>query len=264
MIHVAVSGACGRMGRTLIKLIQESDDLQLAGAVEMPGHPCLGTDAGALAGVSALKVPLSDKLPPACGRRHRLLPAARLGRARRGVRRAGHPVRRRHDGLLAGRNGSVSAPPPRRRPSSSRPNMSVGVNVLFHAAAELARTLGPEYDIEIVEAHHRFKKDAPSGTAIKVAEEIARATGRNLDEAAVHGRGPSHGERKPGEIGFHSIRGGDIVGEHIIYYTTLGERLELKHVAHSRETFARGALRAARWVADRGPGLYSMADVLGF
>jgi 4-hydroxy-tetrahydrodipicolinate reductase len=143
------------------------------------------------------------------------------------------------------------------------PNMSVGVNVLFHVAAELARALGQEYDIEIVEAHHRFKKDAPSGTALKLAEEIVRATGRDLASDAVHGRGPGDPPRRPGEIGFHSIRGGDIVGEHIIYYTTLGERLELKHVAHSRDTFAHGALRAARWVADRGPGLYSMTDVLG-
>jgi 4-hydroxy-tetrahydrodipicolinate reductase len=263
MIHVAISGACGRMGRTLVRFISESKDLQLAGVVEMPGHPCLGTDAGVLAGVTGLKVPLSDKLPSSCdvlvdfslpqGSVERIVECGERGLP-----------------CVIGTTGFSPAEWDRIRAAAKKtsivisPNMSVGVNVLFHVAAELARTLGAEYDIEIVEAHHRFKKDAPSGTAIKVAEEIAKATGRDLNEAAVHGRGPSHGERKPGEIGFHSIRGGDIVGEHVIYYTTLGERLELKHVAHSRETFARGALRAARWVADRGPGLYSMSDVLGF
>jgi 4-hydroxy-tetrahydrodipicolinate reductase len=262
MIHVAVSGACGRMGRALIKFIQESDDLQLAGAVETPGHPCLGTDAGALAGVAALQVPLSDKLPETCDVVVDFsLPEGSVERIVECGERA--------IPCVVGTTGFSPAEWDRIRAAAAKtaivasPNMSVGVNVLFHAAAELARALGPEYDIEIVEAHHRFKKDAPSGTAIKVAEEIARATGRDLNEAAVHGRGPSHGPRKPGEIGFHSIRGGDIVGEHIVFYTTLGERLELKHVAHSRETFARGALRAARWVADRGPGLYSMTDVLG-
>ena len=263
MIHVAVSGAWGRMGRTLIRLIHESQDLKLAGAIEMAGHPCLGTDAGALGGVASLGLALSDKLPETCDVLVDFsLPQGSIGRLEECAGRAMPCV--------VGTTGFSPAEWDRIRAAAKKtaivisPNMSVGVNVLFHVAAELARTLGAEYDIEIVEAHHRFKKDAPSGTAIKVAEEIAKATGRNLDEAAVHGRGPMHGERKTGEIGFHSIRGGDIVGEHIIYYTTLGERLELKHVAHSRETFARGALRAARWVADRGPGLYSMADVLGF
>jgi 4-hydroxy-tetrahydrodipicolinate reductase len=262
MIHVAISGACGRMGRTLVKLVQESADLQLAGAVERSGHPSLGADAGTLAGLSAINIPLSQDLPQTCD----VLVDFSLpqGSAERIVQCAERSLP-----CVVGTTGFSPQEWDRIRAAARKtaivasPNMSVGVNVLFHAAAELARKLGAEYDIEIVEAHHRFKKDAPSGTAIKVAEEIAKATGRNLDEAAVYGRGPAHGERKPGEIGFHSIRGGDIVGEHIIYYTTLGERLELKHVAHSRETLARGALRAARWVADRGPGLYSMADVLG-
>jgi len=262
MIHVVVSGACGRMGRALVRLIHESKDLKLAAAVEMPGHPCLGNDVGTLAGVGELGVPLVTStavqhdvlidfsLPEGSIERIEACAAAKIPCV---VGTTGFtPDQRRRIEAAAAKTAIVLCP-----------NMSVGVNVMFHVAAELARTLGPDYDIEIVEAHHRFKQDAPSGTAIKVAEEIAKATGRNLDEAAVHGRGPGHGPRQPGEIGFHSIRGGDIVGEHIIYYTTLGERLELKHVAHSRETFARGALRAARWVADRGPGLYSMSDVLG-
>jgi 4-hydroxy-tetrahydrodipicolinate reductase len=137
------------------------------------------------------------------------------------------------------------------------------VNVLFHAAAELARALGEEYDIEIVEAHHRFKKDAPSGTAIKIAEEIAAATGRDLDQASVHGRGPGHQPRERGEIGFHAIRGGDIVGEHTVMFIGTGERVEITHRASSRMNFAQGAVRAARWIVGRERGRYDMQDVLG-
>jgi 4-hydroxy-tetrahydrodipicolinate reductase len=262
MIHVVISGAAGRMGRTLVRLVQESQDLKLVGAVEAPGHPCLGNDAGLLAGAGEMGVPIADALPETFDALVDFsLPEGSLGRIE-ACAAAGLPCVVGTTGFSAEQRARIKAAAERTAVVLS-PNMSVGVNVLFHVAAELARTLGAEYDIEILEAHHRFKKDAPSGTALKVAEEIARATGRNLAEAAVHGRGPSHPPRRPGEIGIHAIRGGDIVGEHIIYYSALGERLELKHVAHSRETFARGALRAARWVADRGPGLYSMADVLG-
>jgi len=262
MIHVAVSGAAGRMGRTLVRLIHESEDLKLVGAVEAAGHPCLGNDAGVLAGVGEAGVRLSSAMPEKLDVLIDFsLPEGSI-RQIEACAGAGTPCVIGTTGFSPAQRERIAAAAKKTAIVLS-PNMSVGVNVLFHAAADLARTLGPDYDIEIVEAHHRFKKDAPSGTAIKVAEEIARATGRNLDEAAVHGRGPGHGVRQPGEIGFHSVRGGDIVGEHIIYYTALGERLELKHVAHNRDTFGRGALRAARWVADRGPGLYSMADVLG-
>jgi 4-hydroxy-tetrahydrodipicolinate reductase len=262
MIHVVVSGACGRMGRTLVRLVEESGDLELVGAAEAAGHPCIGSDAGPLAGVGDLGIKVSDTLPKKFDVMIDFsLPEGSIERIE-ACAAAAIPC-------VVGTTGF--SPEARKRIEAAArktaivfsPNMSVGVNVLFHAAAELARTLGPDYDIEIVEAHHRFKKDAPSGTAIKLAEEIAAATRRNLAESAVHGRGPGHGARKAGEIGIHAIRGGDIVGEHIVYYTALGERLELKHVAHSRDTFARGALRAARWVADRGHGLYSMADVLG-
>lgn len=263
MIHVAISGACGRMGRALIQLVAQADDLKLAAAIEVACHPCQGQNGGAQAGAGDLGVKLSDRLP-ATGVDVVVdfsLPEGSIERIKQ-CAAAGIPIVVGTTGFTPGQREQIAAAAKKTAVVLS-PNMSVGVNVLLHAAAELARAVGPDYDIEIVEAHHRFKKDAPSGTAIKIAEEIAKATGRNLNEAAVHGRGPETGVRTPGEIGFHSIRGGDIVGEHIIYYTGLGERLELKHVAHSRETFARGALRAARWVADRGPGLYSMADVLG-
>jgi 4-hydroxy-tetrahydrodipicolinate reductase len=262
MIHVAVSGAAGRMGRTLVHLILEAEDLALAGALEAPGHPCLGHDAGELAGGGECGVRVTETLPKT------LDVLVDFSQADAAVERV-EACAEREVGCVVGTTGFSREQRKRVVAAAERtavvlsPNMSVGVNVLFHAAADLARTLGPDYDIEIVEAHHRFKKDAPSGTALKLAEEIAEATGRNLADAAVHGRGAGHPPRKEGEIGIHAIRGGDIVGEHIVYYTALGERLELKHVAHTRETFTRGALRAARWVADRGPGLYSMADVLG-
>jgi 4-hydroxy-tetrahydrodipicolinate reductase len=262
MIHVAISGAAGRMGQTLIRLIAEETDLQLAAAIESPGHPSL-TGGGEPAELAGLGLKLTDAIPPQGvdvlidfsaieGTLARVETCATMGL----------PCVIGTTGFSAEQKQRIAAAA-KKTAVVHCPNMSVGVNVLFHAAAELARTLGPDYDIEIVEAHHRFKKDAPSGTAIKIAEEIAKATSRNLDETAVHGRGPGDGPRKPGEIGLHAVRGGDIVGEHTIYYTCLGERIELKHVAHSRDTFARGALRAARWVADRGPGLYSMNDVLG-
>jgi 4-hydroxy-tetrahydrodipicolinate reductase len=262
MIHVVVSGACGRMGRALVRFIREVDDLELVGALEAPGHPCLGSDAGVLAGAGECGIRIAADLPKTFdvlvdfslpeGAVERVAACAERGTAVV-VGTTGFVDEQRKAIAAAAKHCAVVL----------SPNMSVGVNILFHAAADLARTLGPEYDIEIVEAHHRFKKDAPSGTALKLAEEIAEATGRNLAESVVHGRSPGQPPRREGEIGIHAVRAGDIVGEHIVYYSGLGERLELKHVAHTRDTFARGALRAVRWVADRGPGLYSMADVLG-
>ena len=142
------------------------------------------------------------------------------------------------------------------------PNMSVGVNVLFKLAGDVAKALGEDFDVEIIEAHHRFKKDAPSGTAKRLAEVIAEALGRDLDKDAVYGREGIVGERTRKEIGIHAIRGGDIVGEHTVCFAALGERVELRHVAQSRDPFVRGALRAAKFLAGRKPGLYSMADVL--
>jgi len=142
------------------------------------------------------------------------------------------------------------------------PNMSVGVNLLFRLAAEVAAALGEEYDIEIIEAHHRFKKDAPSGTALRIAEEIAAATGRSLAKDAVYGRHGASAERKPGEIGIHAVRAGDIVGDHTVIFSGLGERVEVVHRAESRDTFARGAIRAAKFLVGKKPGMYAMTDVL--
>ena len=143
------------------------------------------------------------------------------------------------------------------------PNMSVGVNLLFKVAGEVAKALGDDYDVEIVETHHRFKKDAPSGTALGLARSIADALGRDLSTDAVYGREGAVGERTKREIGIHAVRGGDVVGDHVITFAGLGERIELTHRAHSRETFVRGALRAAKWIRGKKAGLYSMREVLG-
>jgi 4-hydroxy-tetrahydrodipicolinate reductase len=262
MLRIVISGAAGRMGRALVRLVAEAEDLELVGALEAPEHEFAGADAGELAGAGRLGVILADCLPESAdcvvdfslpeGSVERIEACAARGTA-----------------VVVGTTGFTNAhreridAAARKAPVLLSPNMSVGVNLLFRAAAELAKTLGPDYDIEILEAHHRFKKDAPSGTALKIAEEIAGATGRDLAKAARYGRGRGPAPREEGEIGIHAIRGGDVVGEHVVHYTALGERVELKHVAHSRDTFARGALRAARWLVGREPGLYSMADVLG-
>ena len=151
----------------------------------------------------------------------------------------------------------------RKVPCVISPNMSIGVNILFKMVAEAARLLGDGYDVEIVEAHHRFKKDAPSGTAIKLAQLVAQALDRDLGHVGVYARHGMTGERTGSEIGIQTIRGGDIVGDHTVIFASLGERIELVHRAHSRDNFARGAIRAAKWVLDQPGGIYDMSDVLG-
>ena len=143
------------------------------------------------------------------------------------------------------------------------PNMSVGVNLMFRVASDVARVLGEEYDVEIVETHHRFKKDAPSGTAVRLADAVAAALGRSMEDAGVYGRRGMVGERTRKEIGVLAVRAGDVVGDHTLVFGGIGERFEITHRAHSRDTFARGAVRAAAWVLGKPPGLYDMADVLG-
>ncbi len=262
MIRIVIAGAAGRMGRILLGLVLEADDLELSGAVEAADHPALGTDAGVLAGAGGTSgVVLATALPAEADVAIDFsLPEGSLALVEACAAR-GLPVVVGTTGFTPEQRAQLAAAG-QKAPVLLSPNMSVGVNVLFRAAADLARALGPEYDVEIVEAHHRYKKDAPSGTALALGEAVAEATGRDLETAGRYGRGRGPAPRTGGEIGVHAVRGGDIVGEHTVLYAGCGERIELRHVAHSRETFARGALRAARWLADRGPGLYSMQDVL--
>jgi 4-hydroxy-tetrahydrodipicolinate reductase len=265
MTDVVVGGAAGRMGTRIVACLHGDPDLKLAAALEAPGHAALGADAGELAGVGRLGIAVSDDVArvlapgrvliefsvPEASLAHLELVADKGARAVIGT--TGFTPAQRERMAELGRRAAIMW----------APNMSVAVNVAYQALALMARALGDEYDVEITEIHHRFKKDAPSGTALKMAEVVAEALGRDLGKVGVYGRQGQTGERTPQEIGVMSLRSGDVVGEHTVSFGTLGERLELTHRAHSRDTFARGALRAARWVAGRGPGLYSMQDVLG-
>jgi 4-hydroxy-tetrahydrodipicolinate reductase len=265
MINAVVAGAAGRMGKRLVALLRESSDFKVVGAVERPEHVDLGRDAGEVAGTGPIGVPIVsdfaaaitgaqvvlDFTAPAAAMQH-LEAASAAGVA-----------------MVIGTTGLSSADLARakelcgRVPCVQSPNMSVGVNVLYGILAQVARSLGEEYDIEVIEAHHHFKKDAPSGTAERMAQVLAQAMGRDLKQVGNYGRFGMVGERPPKEIGVHAIRAGDIVGEHTILFGGMGERIEITHRAQSRDNFAFGAIRAARWVAGKPAGLYSFLDVLG-
>ena len=265
MIDIVVAGAAGRMGGRITALARESGDLQVVAALERAGHPAIGRDAGELAGVGPIGVPvaaepgsalLKDRVlveftAPEATLEHLRIAAAQGARAVVGTTGLSGAEVQELRGLAAGTAILFS------------PNMSVGVNLAFRVLALMANALGDDYDVENTEIHHKTKKDAPSGTAQRMAEVIAEALGRDLDQVGVYGRHGLVGERKPKEIGVHAIRGGDVAGEHTVVFATPGERLELTHRAASRDTFARGALRAIRFVAGAPPGLYSMHDVLG-
>jgi 4-hydroxy-tetrahydrodipicolinate reductase len=253
------------MGSRLVALLQPESELRLVAALEAPGHAALGRDAGESAGVGRLGIPIGADVDAALGRDRILIefsvPDASLAHVREVARHGGRAV--------IGTTGFTAT----QREELARiatsipllvsPNMSVGVNVAFKVLADMARMLGDEYDVEIVETHHRFKKDAPSGTALRMAEVVATALGRDLAKTAVYDRHDKLAERARKEIGMAALRSGDVVGEHTVVFGSLGERIELTHRAHSRDNFARGALRGARFIATARPGLYSMQDVLG-
>jgi len=253
------------MGMRIIALLGEAPGLRLAAALEAPGHAALGRDAGEVAGVGRRGVPITAD-PKAALTRDRMLvefsvPEASLEHLRL-VADAGARAVIGTTGFSAAQREEIAALA-RRAAILVAPNMSVAVTLAFKVLAIMAKALGDDYDVEITEIHHRFKKDAPSGTAVRMAEVVAEALGRDLDQVGVYGRQGLPGERTGKEIGVMSLRSGDVVGEHTVSFGTLGERLELTHRAHSRDTFARGALRAVRWMVGRPPGLYSMHDVLG-
>jgi 4-hydroxy-tetrahydrodipicolinate reductase len=265
MADVVVAGAAGRMGNRLVALLQQETELRLVAALEAPGHPALGRDAGESAGVGRLGVPIAADVEAALGRDRILIefsvPEASLAHARLVGRHGGRAVIGT-TGFTAAQREELAGIA-RGAPLLVSPNMSVAVNVAFKVLADMARMLGDDYDVEIVETHHRFKKDAPSGTALRMAEVVAQALGRDLATTAVYDRHDRLAERTRKEIGMAALRSGDVVGEHTVSFASLGERLELTHRAHSRDNFARGALRGARFIATARPGLYSMQDVLG-
>ena len=265
MAQVAIAGAAGRMGRALMTASQGRSDVAITVALEAPAHPALGQDAGILAGFGPLGLPLVDDLAAQLQRFAVLIEFTRPEPTLAHLalcRQHGKAMVIGTTGLDAAQQATV-ATAARDIPIVLSPNMSVGVNLTLKLLEMTARVLGDTVDIEIIEAHHRHKVDAPSGTALRMGEVIASTLGRDLKTCAVYGREGQIGARERCTIGFETIRAGDIVGDHTVLFAGEGERLEITHRATSRENFAQGALRAAAWLAGRPPGLYDMADVLG-
>lgn len=266
MTKIGIAGAAGRMGRTLVQACQhESQRLSLASAFDRAGGPELGRDAGELAGVGTLGVPVSADVDAAVQACDVLIdftvPEATMAHLAV-CRRHGRRLVIGTTGFSAGQRAEIAAAAADIAIVMA-PNMSIGVNLCFKLLDLAARVLGDDADVEIIEAHHRHKIDAPSGTALRMGEVVAAALGRDLAECAVYGREGRTGERDRKTIGFETIRAGDIVGEHRVIFASEGERVEIMHVASSRMTFAAGAMRAAGWLTGHRSGLFDMQDVLG-
>lgn len=253
------------MGGAVVRAIHEAADVELAAAVDKPGSARIGKDAGTVSGVAELGVPITSTLSGALKRNRVIVdftqPEASLGFLKSAAR-SRIPIVIATTGFTAIQQAEIKRLA-RRTPTLLSANTSLGVNVLVSLVTEAAKRLGNDYDIEIIEAHHRFKRDAPSGTALALGKSAASALGRDFESVMVNGRKGIVGERSKKEVALLSVRAGDIVGEHTVIFGGIGERLELIHRAHSRDTFARGALRAAQWLAKKRPGLYNMDDVLG-
>jgi 4-hydroxy-tetrahydrodipicolinate reductase len=264
-VKAILIGAAGRMGLRVLTAIHGTPNILLVGAVERKDHPQLGRDIGEIAGLEKWKIPLVGDLAE----------VIEVGDVTIEFTNAESSVKNLRVAAEKGKAaviGSTGLAPhqikevqdlTRKIPCVLSPNMSVGVNVMFKAIRDLAKVLGDDYDVEVIEAHHRMKKDAPSGTAVKMGQILAQALNRDLEKVGVYERKGLIGERKRSEIGMQTIRAGDIVGEHTVIFGGIGERIEFTHRAHSRDNFARGALRAVEWVVKQRPGLYDMQDVLG-
>ncbi len=265
MIKAIVAGAAGRMGGRVIHLIEAAEGITLAGALEQPGHAAVGKDVGEVAGLPSRGLKVAGSLAEILGQGDMLIefthPEPSLSHLRE-VAAQGKAMVLGTTGFSPSQIAEIHALGARTRLVFA-PNMSVGVNLMFKVVADIAGVLGDGYDVEIVEAHHRLKKDAPSGTALKLAQVIAAALNRDLEKVGVYARRGIIGERRPDEIGIQTVRAGDIVGEHTVIFGGVGERLEIIHRAHSRDNFARGAVRAALWVVSQPPACYDMQDVLG-
>ncbi len=265
MIRVAVVGAAGRMGKALIQAVSDAEGITLGAAIERPGSSLIGADAGELAGIGRMDVAIQDSLEAVVDDFDVVIdftaPPVTLNHL--AVCRA-HGKR-----MVIGTTGFSEEQKAELRAASETvaiilaPNMSVGVNLCFKLLDIAARVMGDEVDIEVIEAHHRHKVDAPSGTALRMGEVVADALGRDLKACAVYGREGITGERDRKTIGFETIRAGDVVGDHTVLFAAMGERVEITHKASSRMTFANGAVRAAGWLMQRDTGLFDMQDVLG-
>lgn len=264
-IRVAITGGSGRMGRTLIEAARQQSIIYLGAVIERAGSTLIGVDAGELAGVGSMNVPITDSLDLSIDDFDVLIdftsPEASLIHTD-WCARHGKAIVIGTTGFNHSQKEQISAYA-EKIPVVMAPNMAVGVNLLWKLLEITAEVMGDYTDIEIIEAHHRHKKDAPSGTALKMGEVIAETLGRDLEKCAVYGREGITGERDRETIGFSTIRAGDIVGEHTAMFADIGERIEITHKASSRMTFANGAMRAASWLVDQDVGLYDMQQVLG-
>jgi len=265
-LPIVINGALGKMGVEIGAVVLNDDSIKLSGAVERPGHPQIGKDYGMCIGKGACGINVTDTMdaagleqaviidfssPQSTGK---LLELARRIKVRLVIGTTG----------LTGKDLASVKKIAERMPVLVSPNMSLGVNLLFSLTELVCKRLKDDFDIEIIEAHHRFKKDAPSGTAHRLGEIIADAYGLPYEQAVRNGRsGSTDSGRSKTEVGMHAVRGGDIVGDHTVLFAGMGERIELRHMAHSRSPLVRGAIAAARWLASQGPGYYTMKDVLG-
>lgn len=262
IVKAAVIGAAGRMGQRIIDLIAQTEGITLTGAVERPGHPLLGKEMQS----TGLALPLTDDVKSILPETDVIIDFTTVGSTLLNI------------GAIAAAKKAVVIGTTGFSPSETKelgkkmegvrcvlsPNMSIGVNLMFKIVGTIAQILKHDFDVEITETHHRLKKDAPSGTALRLAQIVAERLEKELGEVGVFGRKGLVGERKSQEIGVHALRAGDIVGEHTVLFAGVGERIEITHRAHSRDTFASGAIKAALWIVDQPPGIYSMEDVLAF
>ena len=263
-LRIAIAGASGRMGRMLIEAVLNAPDCELAGALDIAGNPSLGLDAGAFLGRNT-GVTITSDVPAGLARAQVLIDFTRPEGTMAHLR----VCRELGVKMVIGTTGFQEADKAELAQAANSlaivwaPNMSVGVNVTLRLLEMAAKALSTGYDIEVIEAHHRHKVDAPSGTALKMGEVIAQALGRDLKDCAVYAREGHTGERDPSSIGFATIRGGDIVGDHTVMFAGTGERVEITHRSGSRSNYAQGSLRAARYLAERSSGMFDMFDVLG-
>ncbi|MHC1726357.1 MAG: 4-hydroxy-tetrahydrodipicolinate reductase [Syntrophobacteraceae bacterium] len=265
MVRAAVAGVAGRMGSRIAQIICESEGIELAGGFEYPQYKGIGRDLAEVIGGSSTGKPIGGGINDVLDTADVVIDFTNASASLEHLRLAAS----RGKAMVIGSTGfsreqlDEAAKLASAVPCVISPNMSIGVNILFKMVADAARLLGETCDVEIIEAHHRFKKDAPSGTAVKLAQVIAEALDRDLGKVGIYARHGLIGERTGSEIGIQSIRGGDIVGEHTVIFAGLGERIEITHRAQNRDNFARGAIHAAKWVVNQPNGHYDMSQVLG-
>lgn len=266
MINVIISGIAGRMGKRIAHAVYNDHQTTIIGGLESRNHSCIGQDIGEVTGIGRLGLKVTDDVESLWDKGDVVIEFSSVEATLSHMCMASE----RKKAMVVGTTGFTDAQHDEIReltknfPCVMSPNMSVGVNILLKILGETARFLKNDFDVEIIEAHHHLKKDAPSGTAMRIAEVLAGALDRNLEEVAVYGRKGMVGERKRNEIGIHSVRGGDIVGNHTVLFAGEGESIEITHRAHSRDTFAMGAFKAAKFVVEAKDGLYGMNDVLQF